>query len=520
MKKIIETISSLEELINNNFLYIDKTKEIYDLFAQGHYYFFARPRRFGKTLLISTLEELFKGNRELFKGLWIDSSDYTWEPHAVISFDFSTLEVSNPEDLKKSLIAKITMRAQEHSIDLSAFSLLGDKLELFIRELAKKNKLVLLVDEYDFPVISNIHNPVVLKGNLEVLKSFFTLMKGFSKFFRAIFITGVSQIPKASIFTGLSNLTNISLEPIAAKLLGYTKEEVENYFSQHIAKLAEQENMSYNEVIDKIQQWYNGYRFSEKDIKVYNPFSLHSLFRNNKFNNYWFQSATPSFLLKILKKNEHIILEDIGESRASSSALQSIALEDPQLVPLLFQTGYLTITGYDYDGGRNYYTLNYPNHEVRESYSKSLLEALTKKSEEELDTQKDSMRKALLTNNMEDFCRALISIFASLPYPIENKTEAAYHQSLCFIMRFVGFSFECEVTTNKGKIDMVIHTPQYLYVVELKINASANRALNQIERKGYYELYLSHNKTIVLLGIAFNKKDNHPTITYATKILP
>ena len=355
-----------------------------------------------------------------------------------------------------------------------------------------------------------------MQANLDILKDFFTVIKGLDDSLRAFFITGVSQIPKASIFSGLNNPNNISLDPKAATLLGYTKEEVMSYFSPYIERLARLNDQEPKETEESIRTWYNGYRFSKEEVKVYNPFSLHYLFEKNEFDNYWFDSATPSFLLHLLKKN-NFILTDVENSRASKKSLQSIVLENPQLVPLLFQTGYLTISSYIKE--TNSYTLTYPNHEVQQSYILSLITSLTDKTEEELDTQKDTMRQALESNDIPAFCSSLSSIFAHVPYQIEDTTEASYHRALCFIMKLVGFPIDCEVLTNKGRIDMVIFTGKFTYVFELKVNAKPEAALKQIEEMGYYERYLGGKETVVLVGLSFNKLKGVPTITCASKTL-
>ena len=302
-KKITTTVSSFEDHIKEGYLYIDKTKQIYDLITNDKYYFLARPRRFGKTLLLSTLKEIFSGNRELFKGLWIDSSDYNWKPYPVISLDFSTLNSSTPEKLEESLAYDLHLKAKKLSIPFKESNDPINILKAIVSHLVEKNKIVILIDEYDAPIIKNVHKPEVMKENLEILKNFFSTMKGLSvDSLHAFFITGVSQIPKASIFSGINNPKNISLDSRAATLLGYTKEELLSYFSEPIARMATAENTSQEELVEKIQFWYNGYRFSEKDETVYNPFSVHYLFDRSKFANYWFNSGTPSFWLNCSRK--------------------------------------------------------------------------------------------------------------------------------------------------------------------------------------------------------------------------
>ncbi len=519
MRRLSVDISSFKTLITENYVYVDKTRDIYALIKAGRYHFLARPRRFGKTLLISTLEELFGGNRDLFKGLWIDSSDYVWEQYPVISLNFSTIDSSSPESFKSGLALELDDKAEELSLDVSQYRGAERKIKKLVHHLAKKHKVVILIDEYDYPIVNNIQNAEVRDKNLKVLSDFFTAIKGLDKHLKALFITGVSQIPKASIFSGLNNLNNISLKPLAATLLGYTKEEVLAYFSQDIAQLALLKNTSQEEMLATIQQWYNGYRFSERDEKVYNPFSLHYLFLDKKFTNYWFQSATPSFLLELLKKND-FVLEQVEGMPIPENSLISFTMNDPQLPTLLFQTGYLTISSYDEKS--NTYTLAYPNREVEQSYNLSLVTAVTHKNEIELSLLVRTMHKAFTDNDLVTLCISLNTIFARIPYQIDKREEAVYHllfQSFLSLFKFESYS---EVSANKGRIDLVVLTNNFIYLFELKIDASAASALQQIEDRRYYERYLTDEKKrrVVLVGLAFNKKDAEAMVTCAHRIIP
>lgn len=514
-KKITATTSSFRKIRENNLLYIDKTQAIYDVFRNygDDYFFLARPRRFGKTLLTSTLKEFFEGNRELFKGLWIDSSDYSWEQHPVILLDFSLIDSSTPKELDKDLAVEIDQQATHFGVKTPKTARAQRKLISLVKELAKINKVVILIDEYDYPLVNNLHDSKIVEANRKILSDFFTSIKALDPYLHALFITGVSQIPKASIFSGLSNLNNLSLDPKVSTLLGYTKEELLTYFSKNIAQLAEHKNISFDEMLRDIQHWYNGYQFSEKEIKVYNPFSLHYLFTKNKFDNYWFQSGTPTFLLQLLKKNSYF-LENYEGATATADVLNNLNLRDPQLIPLLFQTGYLTISSHNENTG--IYTLTYPNYEVRESYSVALLAAVTSKDETTLRELALCMVEALRTNDMDLACQVLTTVFAHIPYHIDKRQEAHYHALFyMFIMPLNISSLHAEVPTNKGRIDMVVTTDHYIYIFEVKVDTSAAAALKQIKERRYYEQYLSDKKTVVLVGIAFNKKDGEATASCA-----
>ncbi|MBA3752038.1 AAA family ATPase [Candidatus Dependentiae bacterium] len=521
MKRIATGTSSFEKLINGNFIYIDKTKIIYDLITGETLYFLSRPRRFGKTLLISTLKELFEGNRELFKGLWIDSSDYTWEPHPVISLNFSSFMSNSPEDLKKGVALLLDAKAESLGIDLSRNADPEGKLHILLLQLSKKKKVVILIDEYDYPIISNLDNPTVMKENLKVLDGFFTAIKSFEEYLRALFITGVSPLPKTSTYSGMSILNNLSLDPLAATLLGYTKEEIDFYFSEHSKKLADLKKTSLLEIENAIQEWYNGYKFSKLGKKVYNPFSVHYLFTKNEFANYWFNVATPKFLLYVLKKNNYN-LQTLEVEPFLTQSLTSLDFEKPELAPVLFQTGYLTLSSFNEKN--NTYTLAYPNREVKESYTISLMSSFTLLGESTLNNLIDPLRNALFNNDMQELCALLKIIFAQIPHQIGEHHEKFYHALVQSFLVLLGFESKAEISTNRGRIDLVVYTKKFTYIIEFKVKTVAETALKQIEDKAYYEGYLSSPKmekqsTIVLVGLTFSKINGEPTISCEHKVL-
>ncbi len=376
MKKLPIDVSTFKTLISQNYLYIDKTKLIYDIFLkEGRYFFLSRPRRFGKSLLISTLQEIFAGNRFFFENLWISKENaYRWEKHPVIHLNFSALDIETSQELKISLSWTLETIADSHQIDISQAPSPGKKLELLVRRLAERNSVVILIDEYDYPLINNLDNSKIAEANRKVLKNFFSVVKSLDEHLRAIFITGVSKFSKTSIFSGLNNLNDLSLDPIAASLLGYTQEEINFYFSKHISKMAQDKNAFEGDIKKEIQAWYNGYRFSEKELTVCNPFSVLYLFKKEKFANYWFESGTPSFLIQLLSK-QYEALENIEEIELSSASLGTFDIGDLPVITILFQTGYLTI--HDYDSLTHKYKLSYPNAEVRHSFKQYLLAAFS-----------------------------------------------------------------------------------------------------------------------------------------------
>ncbi len=516
MKKIPTATSSFKNIIEEGYLYIDKTQSIYSLVTNDDYYFLSRPRRFGKSLLISTLEQLFLGNKELFKGLWIHSSNYDWPKHPVITLDFSALRNESAEKLEQSLASRIDLKAHELNIDVSPFSDSGDKLEWLVKKLAEKNKVVILIDEYDYPVLNTINNLELAQANLKVMSSFFTVIKALNRFIRTVVITGVSQFSKANVFSGLNNLNDISLDPIAATLLGYTEQEITTYFSSYIKELAAIKNRPAEEIQKDMRIWYNGYRFSKITDKVYNPFSVHFLFKKNEFANYWFKSGIPTFLVNLLAK-ENFSLKDIEQSEFSINTLESFALDKLPLVATLFQTGFLTIQ--DYNEKKRSYTLNFPNFEVKESFTLYLFSAFSKANLADIERLIPTLQEALKYTDMEKFCITLQALFAHIPYQIHINQEAYYHSLFQLLVVMLGYETQSELTTNKGRIDVVIITKNHIYIFEIKLKGTPEAALKQIQKRGYAERFALYGKKITLVGIAFNPLQGKLSIRCASKTL-
>ncbi|MBA3535579.1 MAG: AAA family ATPase [Tatlockia sp.] len=371
MKNLPRDVSDFKKMITQNYLYVDKTEYIYNLYATGDtHHFLSRPRRFGKSLLVSTLKELFSGNKELFKDLWIGNSDYDWQEHPVIYLDFSIIDHETAPELKLSLVWTLKKIAQSYSIDISDAPSLGLQLTSLVQQLAKINKVVILVDEYDKPLLDHLGNRVRAQAQQAILKSFYDTIKGLNSYLHAVFITGVSKFSKTSIFSGINNLIDITMEPEAAALLGYTKHEIDLYFNEYVSDLANDKNMSTEQVMQEMKLWYDGYQFSERaSEKIYNPYSVLYYLKTKKRANYWFNSGTPSFLINLIK-HQYSSLEDIKDIELSADSLGTFDIDNIPLIPLLFQTGYLTITGYDPITEK--YQLNYPNVEVSESFKNIL----------------------------------------------------------------------------------------------------------------------------------------------------
>ena len=496
LKKLPIGIQSFEQLIREGALYVDKTKNIYEILKPGFgAYFLSRPRRFGKSLLVSTLEAIFKNKRHLFKGLWLDSSEYVWEEFPVIKIDMSSVSKKTNVTLNQALKEAVNDNALREGISLEENE--PERMfQLLIQALVKKysQQVVILIDEYDDPIIKHINDPEMAGKNRDVLQDFYKIMKSESGSLRFVFLTGVSKFTKTSIFSGLNNLLNISMSYKYATLLGYTQEELESYFPEYISELAESHSLSVNEILSKIKFWYNGYRFSKAENKVYNPFSCLLLFETKEFINHWFATGTPTALIDLIKR-DGTELEDFENTvKLRQTALESYEVASLPLIPILYDAGYLTIKGFSARNDIAVYTLGYPNFEVKNSFIDILLKNFTESNKpEKTESLIFPIQEAILANDLEKFFSLLKSYFASIPYDLIPKKELneKYFQLIFYLlMRVTSFRVNTEDRTNLGRIDLVLESDTDVYVFELKVNSSATAALEQIKEKKYYEKYL------------------------------
>ena len=508
LKNLPIYISDFKTMIEEDYLYIDKTEQIYNLISKGskQFYFISRPRRFGKSLLISTLNEIFSGNKDLFKSLWISHSDYNWKEYYLINLDFSTIYNETSQELKLGLSDDLDMVAHKYDVDISKSNNPRSKLKSLIYELHKKNpqnKVVILIDEYDYPILNNLDNLKIAKANQKVLKSFFSIIKGMTKYLRAAFITGVTRFAKTSIFSGMNNLNDISLKKEGADLLGYTETELNTYFKQYIENMAKEKKSTKKEIEKEIKDWYNGYRFSEIEIKIYNPFSVLYYFNDKVLSNYWLETGTPSFLVHLLKSQ----FEEVERIRAielGKESLGSFEIDNVPIVALLFQAGYLTIS--DYDKNTKKYTLDFPNKEIKDSFNLYLVSALANSNTPRVEAAIDKLKKSLEENNIENFCKELRILLANIPYNLYIEHERYFHSLFQVIIILLGYEAQSEILTNKGRIDLVIITDNRIFIFEFKLHDSAEKALIQIQNKTYYEKYLNQDKPITLVGVSFSYK--------------
>jgi len=509
MKDLTSSVYTFEDMIQGNFLYVDKTEYIWQLIRPAKaMYFLSRPRRFGKSLTLTTLKAVFEGKKELFKGLAIYDKPYDWKPYQIIHLDMNGCNFSSRSELKSSLCGIVRECAEDHHVNVS-----GDIPEqLFrqlIRSLAASSPVVILLDEYDKPILNNIGNSEC-KQILADLKAFYSVIKAFEGKLRFAFITGVSKFCHVSLFSDLNNLTDITMDTKYAAMFGYTQEEFETYFIDRIELASKQLNMPKDELLPKITAWYDGYRFHEDAPRVYNPVSLAEFFsRRFEFNNYWFSTGTPSFLLELIMKSKFNLARSL-ENPVGGSFFNAFEITDLDPQVLLFQTGYLTIDRaeqrtipFTTKTIKEYY-LRFPNQEVEESFNDSLLAYCTNVRKQ--DTQELILKlvTAVGTGDADNFMRLIQSVFAGIPYPLHVKDEHYYQTVFFVICELLKLAVQAEVFTSSGRIDMMVSAGDWIYLIEFKLNKSAEKAMTQIENKEYALKYRKEGKRIMLLGVNFD----------------
>ncbi len=490
-------IQDFRKIREEGFVYIDKTEQIFNLLKNGDYFFLSRPRRFGKSLLLSTIKELYSGQKALFKRLWIEDQ-WNWEEqHPVIWLKFSSQGVSTL-GLEKAIHNMLEVAAEDLGVSLPDTSY-DQKFKSLIRQTGKEKKVVLLVDEYDKPIIDYLDDIEQAEANRNVLKNFYSVIKDSDPYLELVFITGVSAFSKVSIFSELNNLSNISLHRYSDTLLGITHEELSAYFAGPIQQIADLEEISTDALVKKIQLWYNGYSWNGVD-RLYNPFSLLRFFDARKFQNFWFETGTPTFLIKELKKHHFYDIEHI---EVSENQLNSFIISALNPTSLLFQTGYLTIDHYDKD--LFLYTLRYPNQEVRFSMQQYLLQAYQDNLAVDPLSPVVRVLKALRKNDMETVISTINSLFASIPYDLwQKENEHFYHALVHLIFSLLGTYIRSEVHTSQGCCDALVENEHYIYAFEFKLDGSAEAVLQQIREKGYLAPYQDSEKEKVAVGINFS----------------
>ena len=504
MKDLTSSVYSFESLIQGGFLYVDKTEYIWRLIRPAkEMYFLSRPRRFGKSLTISTLKAVFEGKKELFTGLALYDKPYDWKAHPIIHLDMNGRDFSTLEKMEERFRQMLREQAAVNGVTLKAGA--SDTMfhELIKTLHDKGGDVVLLLDEYDKPILSNIS-----KENrsefLEALKVFYSVIKEKSGMLRLAFITGVSKFCHVSLFSDLNNLTDITMDARYATMFGYTQREFESNFAEQIAFAEKKQPLSRKDFLEKIRTWYDGYRFEESAEPVYNPVSLAKFFESGgKFNNYWFSTGTPTFLMKLISK-QRFDLEEVLSSPVSGFAFDAYEIDKLNPLTLLLQTGYLTIDGAVQRYGDTAYRLHFPNLEVKGSFETYLAGHCSGLLADQVKDSVYKLADAVTAGDVDGFMEAMKVFFAKVPYDVHLKDENNFRLLFFSIFMLLGISITAESKTNEGRIDAVAANEGFVFVFEFKLGKNKETALDQIRNRDYCRRYMNSGKKIFLVGVNFD----------------
>ena len=495
-------IQQFEKLRQGGYVYIDKTKYIYDLVDRGCYYFLSRPRRFGKSLLMSTIEAYLSGRKDLFEGLAIEKLETEWTQYPILHLDLNSQKYDTPEALTDILNNAVSQWEQTYGIVETEKSL-GMRFGGVMQRAYEKTgrQVVVLIDEYDKPLLQAYGNDDLLNDYRGTLKAFYGNLKSCDKYIKFALLTGVTKFGKVSVFSDLNNLMDISMDLRYAPICGITEGELHDYFDNEIQLLAEAQKMTVEETYAKLKEDFDGYHFHEDAEGMYNPFSILNTLAKRQFRDYWFETGTPTLLVNMLR-NTNFDLDTLTTEPVSSDELDCI-FDDDNPVPVIFQSGYLTINTYNREF--NSYTLCYPNREVKEGFIRFLLPYYTQ-NKKRGSFKLDNFVQDLRGGRVEEFMTRLQSLFADTPYLLVHggDRERHYHNVIYLLTRLMGFYVKAEYQTAAGRIDMVLETSDYVYVMEFKLNGSAEEALQQINDKGYALPFLSSGKKVYKIGVNFS----------------
>lgn len=498
-------IQNFEKIRTDGYFYIDKTALIYQMVKTGSYYFLSRPRRFGKSLLISTLEAYFLGKKELFEGLAMEKLEKDWITYPIFHMDLNTEKYDTRESLDSILNFTLEKWEQQYGTAPSetTFAL---RFRGLIERAYKQTgqRVVILIDEYDKPMLQAIGNEELQKEFRNTMKAFYSVLKTMDGCIQFAFLTGVTKFGKVSVFSDLNNLDDISMRNQYIDICGVSEKELHDDLEIELHELADIKGVSYHEICDKLREYYDGYHFTHNSIGIYNPFSLLNTFKYKEFGSYWFETGTPTYLVELLKKH-HYDLRRMAHEETSISVLNSIDSASDNPIPVIYQSGYLTIKGYDEEFG--IYSLGFPNREVEEGFIKFLLPfyANTNAVESEFEIQK--FVREIRIGDYDSFFRCLRSFFADTPYELIRDLELHYQNVLFIVFKLVGFYVKAEYHTSEGRIDLVLQTDKFVYVIEFKLDGTAEDALRQINEKHYaLPFEAGGNRRLFKIGVNFNAK--------------
>lgn len=497
-------IQTFSEIRRENYLYVDKTEYVYRMtHSDLKYVFLSRPRRFGKSLLTSTLHSYFEGCKTLFEGLAIECLETEWVTYPVLHFDMSLGKHMDTEKLNRYLQYQLKEHEVKYGLETSS-----EDVNLRLTNLIKqvcvqtKQKVVVLIDEYDAPLLDVVHEEKNLPILRDVMRNFYSPLKACDPYLRFVFLTGITKFTQLSLFSELNNIKNISMDEPYAAICGITEEEMRTQMDTDLDQLAAKLNVSHDEALNRLKNNYDGYHFTWPSPDIYNPFSLMNAFADGKLNSYWFGSGTPTYLIEMLRRYD-VIPQQIGGRKCVSADFDAPTERITDITPLLYQSGYITIK--DYSAFSELYTLDIPNKEVRIGLMRSLLPNYVQRPAA-LNTLVAQMAELIYNGNMDEALRLMQTVLSTVPYCDNTQYEGHYQQMLYLIFTLIGYYVDVEVHTPRGRVDLVLRTPTTLYLIELKLDATADTAMNQIGLKNYSERFALCGLPIVKVAINFDSE--------------
>ena len=510
---------SFQNLRNDGCVYVDKTQYLYNLVTQGRYYFLSRPRRFGKSLFLSTLEAYFLGKQELFKGLYLEHAEpelaaeeerEAWQEHPVLSLSLNEERFASEFELNNTLNVSLTEWEKLYGVEPTEQTY-PSRFRGVIRRACEKmgQQVVVLIDEYDKPLLDTLHRPELHQTCKEILHAFYSVLKGSSEYLRFVFLTGVTRFGKVGIFSGLNNLEDISMRSAYAGICGITEAELTTDFVQEIEALAEELSLPLDETLALLRKRYDGYLFTPRKEYVYNPFSLLNVFKSKELGDYWYATGTPTFLVEKLKRERHYLPSFEKGVVVAKTILENYSTDSRDIVPVLFQAGYLTIK--DYRPKSETYLLGFPNDEVKYSFLSNLQPILAPLKYSETGAAVWEFQEAIEAGDVAQMMDKIESLLAGVSY--DNINDVRYRErdaqvALYLIFTLLGKFVETEVHNNKGRADIIVHTDEVIYIFELKLWSAGTPedAIAQIEAQGYATPYQASHKKVLLIGASFDEE--------------
>ena len=508
MRKLPIGIQTFEKLREGGYLYVDKTAFVWKIASTETPYFLSRPRRFGKSLLLSTFEAYFEGRKELFEGLAVAELEKEWKKYPVFHLDLNAEKYDSSQALVEILSRHLTQWELKYGKGEDEETLSG-RFAGVIRRASEQAGcgVVVLVDEYDKPLLQALGNGSLLDDYRRTLKAFYGVLKSSDRYLRFVFLTGVTKFAQVSVFSDLNQLTDLSMLPQYSTLCGITHEELRRNFIPEIDALKERYNISEEEVLEQLTKLYDGYHFSERSEGVFNPFSLLNTLSFSRFGSYWFQTGTPTFLVELLKQSEYDLRTLIDGVEMKESAFSEYRVAENNPIPLIYQSGYLTIK--DYDERFHLYTLRFPNDEVKYGFLDFITPFYTSVGDEDNGFYIGKFVRELESGDVDSFLTRLKAFFADFPYELNDKTERHYQVVFYLVFKLMGQFCDAEVRSARGRADAVVKTQDSIYIFEFKLNGSAEAALKQINDKGYLIPYMADNRKQIKVGVMFDASERN-----------